>query len=90
MDRANVFASQRGVAEKSGGRRIAWYLVGAAVALFVGLTCLSLAWAGATANYQARVEREQVRLQLLATPAAPINQSSYVLATGWRGEVYLP
>lgn len=88
MDRANVFASQRGVAEKSGGRRIAWHLVGAAVALFVGLVSLSIAWAGATANYQARVEREQ--MIMLATPAAPVNQSSYVLATGWRGEVLLP
>ena len=88
VDRSNVFAAQQGLAENHSGRRIAWHLVGAAVALFVGLVSLSIAWAGATANYQARIEREQ--LQMLAAPRPAAGQSSYVLATGWHGEVLLP
>lgn len=87
MDCANIPASHEGLAERS-TRRIAWHLIGATAALFVGLTCLSLAWAGATANYQARVEREQSHLQMLANPQQPRpTDSSFVFLGSWNGEV---
>lgn len=87
MDSPNVFANHQGRSERA-PRRIAWHLVGAAVALFVGLTCLSLAWAGATANYQARVEREQSHLQMFANPQQPRpTDSSFVFLGSWNGEV---
>lgn len=84
MDSSDIFADHEG--QRQASRRVAWHLVCAAFALFVGLTCLSLAWAGATVQYQARVEREQ--LQLLARPQMPRpTDSSFVSLGGWRGEV---
>lgn len=88
MDCAYVSANHEGQRQAAG--RIAWHLVAAAVALVVGMTCLSIAWAGATVQYQARVEREQLQLLARPQPQPQPNQSSYVLAVGWHGEVLLP
>ena len=52
------------------------------MSLIVGLVCLSIAWAGATVQYQARVERQQ--LQLIARPMPKPSESSFI-SMGFAG-----
>jgi hypothetical protein len=83
----NLFAAQQ-------GRRTEQALV-VCLALIVSLSSLGLAWAGASANYQARVERE--RLERLALPvevAQPKPHESSIVVYGYGTfdgvGVYLP
>ena len=85
VDSAHVFADNEG--HQTARRRIAWHLVGAAVSLIVGLVCLSIAWAGATVQYQARVERQQLEMIAKPAPAPSPADSSFVVLYGWHGEV---
>lgn len=90
MDRENVLATVEGRTEKHIGRRITWHLVGAAVALFVGFVSLSIAWAGATVNYQARVEREQLHMLAKPQTPSPTDSSFASYPVGAIDGVYFP